>query len=74
MLRHYIAMDLHVSRMVIDPDGVQITGNTDTFNTVDHIKNALEGSPLFGSVTIASANLDRTGKKVRFEMKLQLKQ
>ena len=65
------SISVHVNRMVIDPDSVSIGGNTDTFNTVDSIKNGLEPSPLFNSVTISSANLDRAGKHVRFEIKMQ---
>ncbi|MBW1742445.1 MAG: pilus assembly protein PilM [Deltaproteobacteria bacterium] len=62
--------DVHVARIVVDPDAVQITGDTDTFNTVDTIKKGLEPSSYFGDVTISSANLDRSGNRVRFEMKL----
>jgi Tfp pilus assembly PilM family ATPase len=65
------SVDMHVSRMVVDPDTVRISGDTDTFNAVDNIKNGLEPSAHFSGVTITSANLDRTGKRVRFEMKLQ---
>jgi len=65
------SVDMHVSRMVVDPDTVRISGHTDTFNAVDNIKNGLEPSAHFSGVTITSANLDRAGKRVRFEMKLQ---
>lgn len=65
------SMDLRVTRMEIDPDTMRITGNTDTFNTVDNIKSGLEPSSYFSAVTISSANLDRTGKRVQFEIKLQ---
>ena len=63
--------DVHVARMVVDADAVLIRGETDTFNTVDTIKKGLEPSEYFSSVTISSANLDRSGERVRFEMKLQ---
>ncbi len=63
-------LDLVVTRMVIDPDSVSIKGETDTFNSVDRVKNGLAASSKFSSVNISSANLDRTGKKVGFEMKL----
>ena len=62
---------VHISRIVVDPDSVQIKGETDTFNTVDAIKKGLEPSTCFSAVTISSANLDRSGNRVRFEMKLQ---
>ncbi len=63
--------DIDINTMVIDPETVRITGETDTFNTVDNVKNNLEPSQYFSSVTINSANLDRTGKKVNFEIKMQ---
>jgi type II secretory pathway component PulL len=63
--------DMHVTRLVIDPETVRMSGDTDTFNAVDTIKNRLEPSAYFSAVTITSANLDRTGKRVQFEMKLQ---
>lgn len=67
------SLDVHVTNMVIDPETVRISGETDTFNTVDSVKNGLEPSDFFGIVTISSANLDRTGKRVKFEIKLQRK-
>lgn len=63
-------LDLIVTRMVIDPETVSIKGKTGAFNSVDIIKNGLSASSLFSSVNISSANLDRTGKMVKFEMKL----
>jgi general secretion pathway protein L len=68
-----VAKDLKikVDRMVVDQDGIQIKGTTDTFNTVDSIKKGLEESSLYRDVVIASANLDRSGNEVRFEIKMQ---
>ena len=68
------SLDVRVSRMVIDQETVRVSGKTDTFNTVDSIKGGLEPSKYFSGVTISSANLDRTGKWVQFEIKLQRKQ
>lgn len=67
------ALDVRVTRMVIDPESVRMSGKTDTFNTVDSIKNELGPSTYFSNVTISSANLDQTGKRVQFEIKLQRK-
>ncbi|GAG03245.1 unnamed protein product [marine sediment metagenome] len=72
-LRVSESLDVHVTRMIVDPEGVQIKGETDTFNTVDNLKKGLERSAYFDSVTINAANLDRTGKRVQFEIKLQRK-
>ncbi len=63
--------DVDMTRIVVDPDAVLIRGETDTFNTVDTIKKGLEPSAYFDAVTISSANLDRSGNRVRFEMKLE---
>lgn len=67
------SLDVHVTRMVIDQETVRVSGKTDTFNTVDSIKSGLEPSKYVSGVTISSANLDRTGKRVQFEIKLQRK-
>ena len=67
------ALNVHINRMVIDTETVRISGKTDAFNEVDKIKNNLEPSPVFSGVTISSANLDRTGKGVRFEIRMGLK-
>ena len=63
-------LEIQVNRMVVDQQGVQIRGTTDTFNTVDSIKKGLESSDMYRDVTIASANLDQSGKGVRFEIKM----
>jgi len=63
--------DVDMTRIVVDPDAILIRGETDTFNTVDTIKKGLEPSAYFDAVTISSANLDRSGNRVRFEMKLE---
>jgi len=65
------SFDVLVTHTLINPESVLISGRTDNFNTVDAIKSALKGSLLFNSVNISSANLDRTGKGVRFEMRLR---
>jgi general secretion pathway protein L len=65
------SLEMKVDRMVVDQDGIQLKGTTDNFNTVDSIKKGLEESPLYSDVVIASANLDRSGKGVRFEIKMQ---
>ena len=68
-----IAKDLKikVERMVVDQEAIQVTGTTDTFNTVDSIKKGLEESTFYRDVVIASANLDRKSNEVRFEIKMQ---
>ncbi len=64
-------LDVRITRMIIDPGMVRMSGRTNTFNAVENIKNSLEESPLLDQVTISSANLDRKGKKVQFEIKIK---
>ena len=67
------SVDVRINHMVIDPETVRMSGETDSFNTVDNIKNSIEPSIYFSAATITSANLDRTGKRVQFEIKLKRK-
>jgi general secretion pathway protein L len=62
--------DVKVNRMVAGTDNVVLSGNTDNFNTVDEIKGRLEKADLFKSVTISSADLEKSGNRVRFKLKL----
>jgi type II secretory pathway component PulL len=65
-------MDVDLNRLVISPDNILISGITDTFNSVDDMKNQLSQVPLFKSVTISSANIDKPGNRVRFKLKIEL--
>jgi general secretion pathway protein L len=64
--------DVELTRFVISPDSVLVDGDTAGFEAVDRIKNLLEKDEIFSSVTISSANMDKSGKRVRFKLKLQL--
>lgn len=66
------SISIDVTRMVISPDTVLISGNTDTYNSVDDIKSKLEQIDYFKKVTINSSNIDRSGKEVRFQLKVEL--
>jgi Tfp pilus assembly PilM family ATPase len=63
-------LEVIVDRMVVDQEGIQIRGTTDNFNTVDAIKKGLESSEMYNEVVIASANLDKSGKGVKFAIKM----
>ena len=67
-------IDTEITRLVISPENTLISGNTDTFNTVDDIKNRLEAAAIFRKVTISSANMDRSDNRVRFKIKIDLAQ
>lgn len=62
---------VRMTRLSVDQEGARVKGVTDNFNNVDGIKKNLEASPLFKAVAISSANLDRDGNKVRFELRIQ---
>jgi type II secretory pathway component PulL len=66
------AITVDITRMVISPETVLITGNTDTFNSVEEIKSNLEQIGFFKRVAINSTNKDRSGKEIRFQMKVEL--
>lgn len=59
-------------RMVLGPESILISGTTAAFNSVDEIKGHLERIAGFKKVTISSANTDRTGKDVNFQLKVDL--
>jgi general secretion pathway protein L len=61
---------VNVNRMVVGIDNVVLSGNTDNFNTVDDIKGRLDEADIFTTVTISSADLEKSGKRVRFKLKL----
>ncbi len=63
-------MDVRISSLTIDGDTVRISGRTGNFNMVDGIKNSLESSAHFSGVTISSARVDRSGSRVRFDLRL----
>jgi hypothetical protein len=65
-------VDVVLSRMTVGAEAVTVSGETADFNTVDDIKGRIEKSDLFSEVTIASANMDKSGKKVRFKLKIDL--
>ncbi|MCJ8500581.1 type II secretion system protein GspL [Desulfatitalea alkaliphila] len=65
-------LDVLFNRLVLGSDDLTVAGETTGFNVVDEVKNHLEQKGLFKQVTIASANMDRSGNKVRFSLKLEL--
>jgi type II secretory pathway component PulL len=65
------SIDVIINRFVVGDETVTISGETSGFNIVDDIKNRLEKSEFFSEVDIASANMDKAGKKVRFKLKIE---
>jgi Tfp pilus assembly PilM family ATPase len=66
------SIEVTLSRMTVGPDEVTVAGETAAFNVVDDIKSHLEKSELFKKITIASANMDKSGNKVLFKLKIDL--
>jgi general secretion pathway protein L len=53
-------------------ESVSISGDTDSFNSVDNIKSNLEKSDIFKKIVISAANIDKFDKRVRFKLKVNL--
>lgn len=64
-------IDVEVTRFSLNRDRLIITGLTANFNDVDRIKGLIQASPRFKTVSIQSAETDKTGKKVRFKFILE---
>lgn len=65
-------IDVEFTRMVINPEDILISGNTQNFNSVDEIQTHLEKIPIFEKVTINSTNKDQNENRVQFKMKVDL--
>lgn len=63
---------IELSRIVIGPGSVQISGYTDTFNSVNNFQRKLEGGTLFKAVVINSANIEKSANRVNFKLNLQI--
>jgi type II secretory pathway component PulL len=64
--------DVDIKSMDISGETVHISGETDSFNTVNNIESDLEPSTYYSDVKI-SGKLDKTGKRIEFDLKLQRK-
>jgi hypothetical protein len=65
-------IDVKFTRLVIGVENTVISGDTDTFNSVDGIKNGLEKANLFKKIVISSANINKSDNRVRFKLKINL--
>ena len=65
-------IDAKFSRMVIGDESVVISGDTDTFNSVDTVKVGLEKAEMFSEVTIVSTNKDNAANRIRFRIKFKV--
>ena len=63
---------IELNRIVMGPGSVQISGYTDTFNSVNNFQRKLQSGKFFKTVTINSANIEKTENRVNFNLNLQL--
>lgn len=64
--------DVTLTRLVMGSENVIISGNTDTFKSVDNIKSHLEKVDFFKKIVISSANIKKSDNRVRFKLKINL--
>jgi general secretion pathway protein L len=60
--------DMDVTNMIIDQKDVRISGDADSYKTIDSMENDLKPSPLYKSVEIGSTK--KSGNRIRFDLKL----
>ena len=65
-------IDVEVAKFVFGAENVMLTGNTDTFNSVNIIKSKLEQVEFFKQVVISSADVDKFENRVRFKLQIKL--
>lgn len=62
-----------VSELIVDQDAVRLSGETDSFDSVDNLKKGLERSPYFKEVKINNAKVGTSEKIVEFRISIFLK-
>lgn len=65
-------IDVEVTNFVFGFEDLMLTGNTDTFNSVNKMKSELEQADFFKEVVISSANLDKSENRVHFKLQIKL--
>lgn len=64
--------DVKLTSFIRGDNSLVISGDTDSFNNVDDIKNRLESAVIFKNITISSANLEKSTNRVQFKLKIDL--
>ena len=64
-------LDVVVTRLIFTDDRVVLSGNTDTYKSVDRMHSAIESSALFTEVKIGSAAADKNDNRIRFKFTFQ---
>lgn len=61
---------IDVNELSIGPDKVRLEGETDSFDALDKIKEALGKSGSFGEIAVADSKMNAEESKVRFKMEM----
>lgn len=64
--------DVEITNFVRGDSSLLVTGNTDSFNTVDDIKVRLSQAEGLKNITINSANLEKMTNRIQFKLKIDL--
>jgi len=64
--------DVEITNFVRGDKSLLVTGNTDSFNTVDDIKGRLAQAEGLKNITINSANLEKSTNRIQFKLKIDL--
>jgi general secretion pathway protein L len=65
-------INVQLSRLLFNHGQVTISGNTDSFNTVDRLKNVLETSAIFKTVTINTADAGKAADQIFFQFNISM--
>ncbi|MDA8404294.1 MAG: type II secretion system protein GspL [Desulfobacteraceae bacterium] len=64
--------DVEFTNFVRGDKSLLVTGNTDSFNTVDDIKGRLSQAEGLKNITINSANMEKATNRIQFKLKIDL--
>ncbi len=65
-------LSIELDELYCDDDEVRLGGTTDSFETINRIRDRLAASPLFASVEVAESRKSLDGKRINFRLRLPL--
>ena len=65
-------MDVELLQLVIGAGEMTLGGNTDSYNTVNEMKNALSREDFFSGVEISTATVNARTGKIQFTLRVDL--
>jgi hypothetical protein len=66
-------LPVKITDLTISTEGISISGETQSFDGVDHLKKAYASSPYFDEIKMFPARAGATGKGVEFKLAITLK-